>query len=284
VEVVRRGESGWLAEAGSAEGLATTLGELLAERDTLMRMIADKLPRAAFERDAPEERTLRGYEELLERRGHPAAPRDGLPAAPRVTALVACEAGGGDALPTLESLEAQDGVLLRSVLVGPSGTLAGTGRVLPHVDAVAAGWAAGLAQASDELVLLVPAGAVLERDFLPRAAAVLAREPAVAWVTAFGRMGDTPAHAPLGSYLLPLAELDASPSVALVRRGALESAVKGGVPNGATDLFVRLGEEDAHGVVLQEPLFANLPRRATRRSGVVRAPADQTASQTEQSG
>jgi glycosyltransferase involved in cell wall biosynthesis len=271
VDVIRRGESGWLAESGSAEGLAALLSEVLDDRDGLMRMIRDGLPGEALERDAPEERTLRAYEELLERRGDVASAQNGIPPTSRVTALVACEAGGGNPDATLESLDAQLDVSTRSVLVvGPSGTFPGAGSALMRVDAVVAtpgdrwgrevAWAAGLAQSSDELVLLMPAGAVLEHDFLRRAAAALAREPDLAWVTAFGKGGDTPVHAPPGSYLLPLEELDASPSVALLRRTALEAALHD--EDGATDLFVRLGRQGAYGVVLQEPLFANLPRRA----------------------
>ena len=77
-----------------------------------------------------------------------------------------------------------------------------------------------------------------------------------------------PAHAPPGSYGLPLAEMDASPSVALVRRSALEAATRGedAVRDGDLDIFVQLARAGAHGVVLQEPLFASLPRRATQRA------------------
>ena len=94
--------------------------------------------------------------------------------------------------------------------MGASGAFPGPGHALAHADAVVAtagggwgervAWGEGLAHTSDELVLLMPAGAVLEHDFLPRAAAVLAREPDLAWVTAFGASGDTPVHAPPGSY------------------------------------------------------------------------------------
>jgi hypothetical protein len=224
-------------------------------------MIADELPRAALGRDAPDERTLGAYLELVQRRRESVPAQNGRPAAPRVAALVACEAGGGDPAPTLESLQAQRGVSLGSILaVAASGTFPGAAPALASVDGVVAGWAAGLALTSDELVLLTPAGAVIEPDFLRRAAAALAAEPEIAWVTAFGTGGATAVHAPPGNYLLPLAELDASPSVALVRRAALEA----GLEDGDADLFVRLGRAGAYGVVLQEPLIANLPRRATR--------------------
>ena len=198
-----------------------------------------------------------------------------MPSTPSVTALVACEAGGGDPLPTLVSLEAQRGVSLRSVLVAePSVTLAGPGSALARADAVVttpgdragreAAWAVGLAHAPHELILVTSAGAVLEPDFVRRAVVALVREPGLAWVTAFARTGDTPEHAPPGSYRLPLAELGASPSVALVRRSALETARpdEDAASYDESDLFVRMARAGAHGVVLQEPLIANLPRRA----------------------
>jgi glycosyltransferase involved in cell wall biosynthesis len=266
VDVVRHGESGWLSDSASAESLAATLREVLADRDGLDRMIAGGLPRAALDTDAPEERTLGGYLELLERR-RTAPHRNGTPPARSVTALVACEAGGGDPTPTFESLATQRGASVGSVLaVAPSGTFPGAGAALASVDGVAGGWTAGLAQTSDELVLLAPAGAVIEHDFLRRAEEVLALEPDIAWVSAFGRAGATAVHAPPGNYRLPLGELDASPSVALVRRGLLEAGLQGedGASGGHPDLFILLGSVGAYGVVLQEPLFANLPRRATR--------------------
>jgi hypothetical protein len=87
-------------------------------------------------------------------------------------------------------------------------------------------------------------------------------------VSAFAASGDAPVNAPPGSYLLPLAEMDASPSVALVRRTALEAAVRDedAVLDGDSDVFVQLARAGAHGVVLQEPLFASLPRRAAHRA------------------
>jgi glycogen synthase len=279
VDVIRHGESGWLADSGSADDLAATLREVLAGRDRLTEMIAEGLPRAAFDSDAQEERPLQAYLEVLERRGDATGSEADLPAAASITALVACEAGGGDPYPTLESLGAQSGLSVGAVLVvGPSGAFPGPGPALTRVDAIVAtpgggwgqrvAWGEGLAHTSDELVLLMPAGAVLEPDFLRRAAAVLASEPDFAWVTAFATTGDTPVHAPPGSYLLPLSEMDASPSVALVRRTALEDAIReeDAVRDGDSNIFVQLARAGAHGVVLQEPLFASLPRRATQRA------------------
>ena len=135
----------------------------------------------------------------------------------------------------------------------------------------------------------MPAGAVLEHDFLPRAAAILASEPDLAWVTAFGASGDMPAHAPPGSYRLPLAEMDASPSVALVRRTALESATRDedAVRDGHSNIFVQLARAGAHGVVLQEPLVRepSAPGDAARaRSALIRAPLDQAAAKAKQGG
>ena len=55
VDVVRHGESGWLTASASADDLAATLSEVLAGRDRLTEMIAEGLPRAAFDRDAEEQ-------------------------------------------------------------------------------------------------------------------------------------------------------------------------------------------------------------------------------------
>ena len=279
VDVVQHGESGWLTASASADDLAATLGEVLAGRDRLTEMIAERLPRAAFDRDAQEQGPLQAYLEVLERRGDAGEIEADPPATPSVTALVACEAGGGDPYPTLVSLDELSGPPVGAVLVvGASGAVPGPASALAQADAVVAtsgggwgqrvGWAEGLAQTSDELVLLMPAGAVLEADFLRRAAAVLASEPDFAWVTAFAASGDTPVHAPPGSYQLPLAEMDASPSVALVRRTALEAATRDedAVRDGDSNIFVQLARAGAHGVVLQEPLFAGLPRRAAQRA------------------
>jgi glycogen synthase len=279
VDVVRHGESGWLTESASADDLAVTLREVVEGRDRLTEMIAEGLPRAAFDRDAQEEQPLQAYLEVLERRDGAASTGDGLPAPSSVTALIACEAAGGDPYPTLASLEAQSDPSVRAVLVvGASGVFPGSAAALAHAHAVVAtsgggwgervAWGEGLAHTSDELVLLMPAGALLEPGFLPRAAAVLASEPELAWVSAFAASGDTPVNAPPGSYMLPLSEMDASPSVALVRRTALEAAVRDedAVVDGDTNVFVQLARADAHGVVLQEPLFASLPRRAAQRA------------------
>ena len=107
VDVIRHGESGWLTDSASAESLAATLREVLDGRDRLMEMLAEGLPRAAFERDAQEEHPLQAYLEVLERRADATGNRDGAPATPGVTALIACEAAGGDPYPTLMALEAQ---------------------------------------------------------------------------------------------------------------------------------------------------------------------------------
>ena len=92
VDVIRHGESGWLTDSASAESLAATLSEVLDGRDRLMEMLAEGLPRAAFERDAQEEHPLQAYLEVLERRADATGNGDSAPATPGVTALIACEA------------------------------------------------------------------------------------------------------------------------------------------------------------------------------------------------
>lgn len=266
LDVVRPGESGWLARSASAEDLAATLEEVAVERETLERMIAQGLPRAAFDRDTSDESTLAAYLELVERgRGGAAKARRDAAAPPRIAALVACEAAGGDPLPTLASLERQRDASVSSVLVvGLSGTFPGPGGPLALARAVVAGgagaasWGTGLAQTSEDLVLLMPAGAVLEPDFASRAAAALAAEPALGWVSAYVRGGMKPSDAPLGTYALPVSELDVAPPVVLVRRAALEAALC----EDDGELLDRLAAAGAHGLVLQEHLVAAVPRGA----------------------
>jgi glycogen synthase len=276
VDVVRQGESGWLARSSSPEDLAEALGELLTGPERIAAMIAEGRPRAALEGSTTVDGGLDAYLELLERsRGAASAAVSGGAQWPSVGALVACEAGGGDPLPTLVSLEDQRDVAVRSVLVvGPSGSFPGPGEALARAHAVVAtpgtrwgrpvGWEAGLAHVSGDLVLLLPAGAVLAPDFLRRAMAVLAADPRLAWVSSFAGSGTTPADASPGNYELPVAEIEASPSVGLFRRRALEDVLRDTDPDAEQELFARLTEAGSHGVVLQEELVAAAPRRAAR--------------------
>jgi glycogen synthase len=276
VDVVRRGESGWLARSNAPAYLSEALREMLASPEAIAAMIADGRPRAALDRELESEGFHDAYQELLERHGR--RPPVTAPAGAErlsVSALIACEAGGGDPLPTLISMEEQQEASVRSVLVvGTSGSFPGPGGALARADTVVGtpgsrwgrpvAWAAGLAETSDDLVLLLPAGAMLAPHFVRRAAAALAEEPEISWVSAFARSGTTPVDASPGTYALPLAELDVSPSVALVRRSALEGVLPGlgEGPDEEVDLFGLLEAGGAHGVVLQEELVAGAPRRA----------------------
>jgi glycogen synthase len=247
VDVVRPGESGWLSASASAEDLAATLREVVAAREELHAMIERRLPRSAFERDAPDERTLEAYLEVVERPRSAAASPRGAAEAPAIDAFVMCEASGGDPLPTLGALEAQRDVELSAVLaVGPSGSFPGPGPALARASVVRADPLVGDAGGAAELVLVVPAGAVLDPDFTRRAAAALDEAPDLAWVTAFAQDGTKPADAPLGSYELGAAGVDTLASVILARRSALGD-----------------GLGDKPGLVLQEGLVENLPRRAS---------------------
>jgi hypothetical protein len=185
--------------------------------------------------------------------------------------VVACEPGGGDPATTLVSLERQRGASVEAVVVADrSGRFPGA-TALPHARTVLAApvrngrpaaWASGLEATSEELVLLLTAGTVLARDFVARAAAALAREPSVAWVTSFVGEGARPWDAPLGNYALPVGELDPISFVALVRRSALRDVLgdPGSAPEDERSLLVELASTRAHGVVLQERLVENAPR------------------------
>jgi glycosyltransferase involved in cell wall biosynthesis len=271
LDAVRPGESGWLARSSSPEDLAAALGEVLDERSTLAAMVAEGRPRAVFDEITSDERTLDAYRELLKRSApsSPATPAG--PAGAEVTAIVACDATGALPLTTLSSLERQRDASISVVLVAPPAaslhpvdvarartlatTAGGEGRP--------AAWGAGLSYVSTDLVLLLPAGAVLASDFVARAAEALAREPGFAYVTSFAAYATSPWHVPLGSYHLPLAELDAAPSVALARRSVLDAPLDGAgsLPRDETELFAGLAAAGRHGLVLQAPLIESLPTR-----------------------
>lgn len=279
VDVIRPGESGWLARSSSPDHLAAALREVLAAREEIADMVAGRRPRAVFEGGAVEERNLEVYRELRERpssKSPAAAPRTATPQ--RVGAVVACGSGGGDPLPTLVSLERQRGVSVKAVLAAAGSSRFPDARGLARVHALVAApadragrpgaWAAGLASIPDELVLLVTAGTVLAPDFIARGAAALAEEPSLAWVTSFVGNVERPLDAPLGSYGLPLAELDPATFVALGRRAALHTALRepDSAPDDEAELLVRLADAGAHGLVLQEPLVESAPRaRRVRR-------------------
>lgn len=284
VDVIRPGESGWLASSSSPDQLAATLREMLTAREAIADMVAERRPRAAFEEGAVEERNLEVYRELRERSSTRGPGPPARAAVSRsVGAVVACEPGGGDPLPTLVSLERQRGVSVEAVLVAVSSGRFPEGRALAHAHTIVAApagregrpaaWAAGLASIPDELVLLLTAGAVLAPDFIARGAAALADEPAFAWVTSFVGNVRRPLDAPLGSYRLPLAELDPASFVALGRRSALRSALEDPefAPDDEAELLVRLADAGAHGLVLQERLVESAPRARRVRRQLSRA-------------
>ena len=267
VDVVRPGESGWLARSSSSEDLAATLREALAGRAALAEMVAEGRPRRVFEEGSAAERNLEVYAEIRERGGE----AGGGPATPRVDAVVACEPGGGDPVPTLLSLERQSGASVKVVVVADGSGRFPDGRALPRADAVVppperpgrpAAWGAGLASTSEDLVLLLTAGAVLGRDFVARAAAALAREPSLAWVTSFVGQGPRPWDAPLGNYALPVEELEPTSFAALVRRSPLRDVLgdPGSAPEDERSLLAVLAGAGAHGLVLQERLLEDVPR------------------------
>jgi glycogen synthase len=267
VDVVRPAESGWLAASCSPEELAATLRDVLDNRELLASMVREGRPRRVFDEGTVEEQNLEVYQELRERT------RANARAAPpsRVDAVVACEPGGGDPVPTLLSLERQERASVTAVVVADkSGRFPG-GRALPRAHKVVmapdrggrpAAWAAGLASTSEDLVLLLTAGAVLGRDFVARASAALAREPSFAWITSFVGHGARPWDAPLGNYALPVEELDPTSFAALVRRSALREVLgdPGSAPPDERTLLAELGRAGAHGLVLQERLLEDVPR------------------------
>jgi glycogen synthase len=272
VDVVRPGGSGWLADSSSPEALAATLREALDRRELIAQMVSERRPRRVFEEGNVAEQNLEVYRELRERsRNGGRRSATGREPPVRVAAIVGCEPGGGDPAPTLLSLERQRGASVETVIVADRSGSHLSGWALPHAGTVLApparsgrpaAWASGLAATSEELVLLLTPGTVLGRDFVARAAAVLAREPSLAWVTSFVGESATPWDAPLGNYALPVEELDPTSLVALARRSAAEGVL--GDPDSAPDderkLLAELANAGASGLVLQERLVENVPR------------------------
>jgi glycosyltransferase involved in cell wall biosynthesis len=272
VDVVRPGESGWLADSSSPDELAATLREVLEGRELIAQMVGQRRPRRVFEEGSVEERNLEVYRELVERpHERPPPPAAGRASHVGVAAIVACEPGGGDPVPTLLSLEHQRGASVQSVMLADRSGRFPDGRALLHARTALAAprrhgrpaaWATGLEATSEELVLLLTAGTVLARDFVARAAAALAREPSVAWVTSFVGEGARAWDAPLGNYALPVEELDPTSLVVLARRWALEGVLgdPDSAPGNERKLLAALANASAYGLVLQEPLVENAPR------------------------
>jgi glycosyltransferase involved in cell wall biosynthesis len=267
IDVIRRGESGWLAGSSSPDDLAATLREALESRAVLGEMVAEGRPRKVFEEGSAAERNLAVYREIRAQPG----PSAGGTTPARVEAVVACEPGGGDPVPTLLALERQRGTSVDAVVVADRLGRFPTGRALPLARTVVpapersgrpAAWAAGLASTSGDVVLLLAAGAVPGRDFVARAAAALRGEPVLAWVTSFVGLGPRPWDAPLGNYELPVEELDPTSFAALVRRSALEAVLAdpASAPEDERQLIAELDKAGAYGLVLQERLLENVPR------------------------
>jgi hypothetical protein len=275
VEVVKPGESGWLAESSSPEHLRDVLERVLGSRDELDRMIRDGRPRKLFERSDNGAELLAAYGELAGRERTGAQAGEGAPV--HASAIVAAEPDGPPAARTLRALRDQRGARVETVLVG-------TGEPL-HLDATdlvlvdrylscpapaggrTAAWLAGAAAATHDLLLLVPAGTEIEPDFVATAAAALHAAPELAYATSFVAGGREPWHAPGGNYRMP-AEADIAASVALVRASAFaDLGSDGDSPPDESSLFNALARLGHIGVVVQEPLVARLPRR----SGVVAA-------------
>jgi glycogen synthase len=265
VDVVRAGESGWLARSSKPQDMSEALRQVLASRDELETMIAARRPRAAFEASAEPESQLEVYDELV-RRGRERAAVRGPEPGRRVGAVVTTQIGGAAPASTLDSLARQkDAAVSPPVLVLPPGappprsTVARAGRIVLGGDGrLPQSWASGLRAVSEDLVVLVPAGALLAPEFVARAVAVLDADPALGYVTAYVDNGGV---APLGNLALPLDEVGSPASVAVVRRDALAGVLSEATapPEDEAAVYTRLAERGAVGVVLREPFVRRLP-------------------------
>ncbi len=272
VDVVLPDRSGWLARSSSTEDLEAALRELLDARETVHTMIEERRPRRVFEESLSDDEQLAVYEQLFERErslttGEGPPGKNG-----RADAIVSLDGAATGLAPTLRSLESQRRAQLTSVLVLGSdqrtpdpGELARVARVVERVSDSGrpAAWAEGLRSAEGDAVVLLPAGTVIDPDFVGRALAILHEDPRIAYVTAFAAFGSLPWHAPFGNYELPLDDIDAGASVAVFRRSALHDllASADAAPTDEAGLFALLGRQRAIGLVLHEPLIKRLPRR-----------------------
>jgi glycosyltransferase involved in cell wall biosynthesis len=271
VDVVLPDRSGWLAKSASTAALAAALRAVVDDREGVDAMIADGRPRAVYEESARDEELLSAYERVTERPRTAAAHK-----AMHADAIVSLD-DGQPLTATLAALEAQRDVDLGIVLAlhgdGPGPDPAELARV-HHVARTSehgrpAAWASALPFTSADAVLLLPAGTVIEPDFVRRALAVLADEPDITYVTAFVGAGFLPWHAPFGSYSLPLADIDGGASVAVIRRSALLDLPSRPLPDEAA-LFAALARRGAVGLVLHEPLVPRLPKRLAARTALAR--------------
>jgi hypothetical protein len=160
---------------------------------------------------------------------------------------------------TLGSLRRQHGVRVDVTLVAQPLVMPGLSRlVLTDRVVLADGervemWRAGLRETTNEIVLLVPAGAELDSTFTRRALEALDED--FDYATALVARGRKPWHAPLGGEAVAATGIDAGASVGLVRRTALK-------PDSTCERELWSG---LAGVVVQEPLVTKLPRRAADR-------------------
>jgi glycogen(starch) synthase len=270
VDVVQPGRSGWLAESSSSEHLEAVLRELAESPEAVRSLIEEGGPRAAFNETPDDDDQLRVYDELF-KRARARAAEDRAARGGSLDAIVTLDGGGTGLAPTLHSLERQDGVEVRSVLVlrgeqrAPApGDLARVARVVERVSDAGrpAAWAEGLGSGESDAVLLAAGGTVIDPTFARRAVAILEAEEQIGYVTAFTDIGALPWHAPFGTYALPLEDVDAGGSVAVFRRAALEELLAGGYPPAdEAELYARLGRSGAIGLVLHEPLVQRLPPR-----------------------
>jgi hypothetical protein len=271
LDVVLPDRSGWLARSSSVEDLEVALRELLDARGTVHAMIAERRPRAVFEESLRDDEQLAVYEQLFEREPSPGTGERAAGKNMRAAAIVSLDGTGTGLAPTLRSLEMQRSAELTSVLVLRSdqrspqpGELARLASVVERVSDSGrpAAWAEGIRSAEGDAVVLLPAGTVIDRDFVARALAILHDDPRIAYVTAFAAFGSLPWHAPFGNYELPLDDIDAGASVAVFRRSVLRGVLAGdATPTDEAELFALLGRQRAIGLVLHEPLIKRLPRR-----------------------
>jgi glycosyltransferase involved in cell wall biosynthesis len=201
-ELVRAGESGWLADGCGPEALASALERLLADAAQPARLIRAGLPHATGRALSPDGEILDGYHELI---GGPRVPENRTSRAeppPLVSAIVPYYRAAEFVADAVASLVAQTYRRLEIVIVN-DGSFEDEDRVLAALvtrhpvrvvtqmnQGLGAARNFGISQSLGRYVFPLDADNAAEPTFVERAVETLERRPEVAYVTAWSRYVD----------------------------------------------------------------------------------------------
>ncbi len=245
--------AGWRVPVDDPSALASAIAELAAEPDRVAALIGDGAPRRALEQELERGRFADAYREPVAPR-RAAAPHE----TPAIAAVIAVQRGDHDLERTVSSIEATAEPV--ELIVAASGPELVPAALLTRLHAVAVEDGgdehdlrrAGLARATTAGPrLLLRAGDTVSVAFVERARRALARDSALAYVTAHAP-GRRPSCAPIGNFgarLLP--ELHVEGAIVLAQPDTADAlAVPGNEPP-----LLRLADEGRFGAVLGKQLI-----------------------------